>query len=248
MTSPSSSLILGVCAAAGLVGAAFLVSQSLNNMKLADRSVSVRGLAEREVRADLGVWMLKTRIAGDDLVAAQSAMDANLAKIKAFLTEAGFKAEEVEVKGLRVVDKNAQEYSSNDVKSFRYLVDANVVVRTPNVDAMVAATAKMGELLKAGVALVEENNCTPGPSYSFTKLNDIKPDMLKVATKNAREAAQQFAENSGSKIGALKNASQGVFSITARDNVEEGAEGGGCQPSDPNKKVRVVTGLQYYLD
>jgi hypothetical protein len=115
------------------------------------------------------------------------------------------------------------------------------------VGAVSKASQSSSALIAKGVAL-QQDECNPGPVYSFTRLNEIKPDMLAEATKNARSAAEQFAVSSGSKVGSIRLANQGVFSVIDRDRASEGSDNGSCgKPSDLNKRVRVVTTLDYYL-
>jgi hypothetical protein len=208
----------------------------------------VKGLVEREVVADLAVWTLKTKVAGYDLMATQRELEANVEKIRGFLKTNGFEGKEVEMRGLRVVDRKAQEYGDQRADQLRFIVEATVFLRSNNVEQVARVSQMTSELVKAGVALAEENTCNTGPTYLFTKLNEIKPDMLAEATKNARAAAQQFAADSGSEVGGIRQASQGFFSIASRDQGAETGEGGGCGPSDPQKKIRVVTTIDYYLE
>ncbi len=237
------SLILAL----GIVSAAALLGQSLLAMKLADRSVTVRGLNERDVRADLGVWPIRLKVAGDDLSAAQADLERQKQAVLSFLKKNAVANDAVSVVGQRVTDKLTNEYG-NHQGGFRYILQATVQVRTADVEALDKAASDAGSLLKEGVTLGDDG-CSTGPEYRYTKLNEVKPAMLAEATANAREAALQFANDSGSELGEIRRATQGYFSITARDIVEENNQGGySCVPSSIDKRVRVVTTVEYSLN
>ena len=128
------------------------------------------------------------------------------------------------------------------------MIEGSVLVRTNNVDLVQSVSGQTSEIVRSGVALSQENSCGGGPSFLFTQLNEIKPEMLAEATKNARKAAEQFAADSGSSVGSIKQAYQGVFSVTPRDQTESNDNSNSCDTvADPNKKVRVVTTVDYFL-
>lgn len=235
--------------AAGIAVAGALIAHGLHGMKRADRYVTVKGLVERELSADLAVWPLQVKVAGNDLASVQRDLDASVQKIVAFLKTNGVTENEVEVRGLRVADRRAMEYGEAKADQLRYIIQATVAVRSGNIELVRKVSQLTSELVKSGVALMDDNACNTGPTYLFTKLNDIKPAMLAEATQNARKSAEQFAADSGSAVGQIRQANQGVFSIAPRDQVNESGEGGGCGvPSDPFKKIRVVTTVDYYLE
>ena len=110
-----------------------------------------------------------------------------------------------------------------------------VTVYTDKIDGVRAALSEISELGKAGIVIAGDSydNRT---QYFFTKLNEIKPDMVEEATRNAREVAEKFARDSDSSVGKIKRATQGQFSIADRD-----------QNNPHIKKVRVVSTVVYYL-
>lgn len=241
-----SAFILSAGLVLGLVGAGCMVADGLKQMRLSDRYVTVKGLVERDVKADLALWSLPLRAAGNELNETQASMEASQKTLYSMLKEYGFKEDEIQAGGLRIIDRRAQEYSTyeND-KQFRYIMTSSVTLRSTEVDKMYTLTQKMQELIKSGVVLASESGCGSLPMFSFTKLNELKPDMLAEATKNARKAAEQFAADAGSQVGSIRQANQGVFSIAPRDDI--GGNDGTCIPDDVNKKVRVVTTVDYYL-
>ncbi len=248
-----SSYVLAIGLGVGLIGGALILRGSLGDIRKGERYVTVKGAAERDVRADLSVWPMKLRVAGNDLAEAGRSLESTRAKVLQFLSEKGFAADEVSSGGLRVSDRQASDYGQSNLRDMlRYVVEATVLVRSRNVDQVQQVSRMTDELVRAGVVLSSKNDWqAAGPRYVFTQLNSIKPEMLAEATKSARAAAAQFATDSGSAVGSIRRASQGLFSITNRDQSAPGqGEGGGSSDdeSDPNKRVRVVVTIDYLLE
>ncbi|MBB3859630.1 hypothetical protein GGQ88_000870 [Novosphingobium hassiacum] len=217
----------------GLVLGGWFIGDGLRRAKVADRAVTVRGLAEREVTADLATWTLAYSATAPDMASAQASVDRDSQSIRAFFAELGFPADALQPTGV-----NVQTMTNNGVVSFT--VRQRMTLRTTDVNRAQKAVKRQFDLVRRGVMLEEGS----GMAYTFTKLNAIKPEMVAAATKDARSAAEQFARDSGSSVDGIKNATQGYFEITARD----GDGGGGWGVSDtPYKKVRVVTTIDFYL-
>ncbi len=217
----------------GLVLGGWFIGDGLRRAKVADRAVTVRGLAEREVTADLATWTLAYSATAPDMASAQASVDRDSQSIRAFFAELGFPADALQPTGV-----NVQSFTNNGVVSFT--VRQRMTLRTTDVNRAQKAVKRQFDLVRRGVMLEEGS----GMAYTFTKLNAIKPEMVAAATKDARSAAEQFARDSGSSVDGIKNATQGYFEITARD----GDGGGGWGVSDtPYKKVRVVTTIDFYL-
>lgn len=219
--------------AIGLVLGGWFIGDSLRRAKVADRAVTVRGLAEREVTADLATWTLAYSATAPDMASAQSSVDRDSQSIRAFFAELGFPADALQPTGV-----NVQTFNNNGVISFT--VRQRMTLRTTDVARAQRAVKQQFDLVRRGVMLEEGS----GMAYTFTRLNTIKPAMVAAATKDARAAAEQFARDSGVSVDGIKTATQGYFEITARD----GDGGGGWGVSDtPYKKVRVVTTIDFYL-
>lgn len=233
--------ILAAAAAGGLValGAAaggVFIGKGIENVRVGDRSVTVRGLSERIVKADLAVLPLKFAAAGDDLQAVQADVDADTAAVRRFLAAQGYTPAEIDLGRLEVTDQYAREYQQQNVAA-RYRVAQTVIVRTTNVDRVQATTRQLDQLLRQGVILQDY----AGPSYLFTGLNDVRPKMIAEATASARTGAQQFAKDAGASLSGIRSATQGSFEIQGRDDI-------GYEPnSQVFKKVRVVTTITYGL-
>jgi len=228
---------------------ALFIGRSLQRFKAEDRSVSVKGFSEREVKADLAVWIIQTRMANNDLMEGSKAIEEAKNKVINFMVQNQIKQEEIIVEGIGVTDKKAQQYDNlQQGNAFRYLITQNFQIRSNNVDLIQKVSRMTGELLQVGVFLSSSNYGNPLQFY-FTKLNDIKPEMITEATKNARKAAQQFASENDSKLGQLKKATQGLFTIVDRTASLSGGEGGFASgTNDLFKKVRVVISAEYSIN
>ncbi len=230
----SAAAILGLLLAIGLVLAAWQIGQSLVAFRKGDRSVEVKGLSERDVPANLAIWPIAYAEADNDVSNLYRTLESKNAQLVAFLQQAGFKPEEISVSPPTVVDKLAREYGGEERSQFRYAARSTVTVYTPDVARVRGTMNRVGELGREGLATGGDQGVHP--EFLFTELNSIKPEMLEEATRNAREAAMKFANDSGSHLGKIRRASQGQFSISDRD------------ASTPYiKKIRVVSTVDYYL-
>lgn len=243
---------LGFLIMLGLIVGGWILGAEIKATRLSDRYVTVKGLVERKVKSDLALWPLSYKEAGDDLTSVYAKTEADKKAILEFLDQQGIQPSEIELGIVRVVDTQANEYGSGNRAPRRYIVEQQITVRTPRVDQLAAAAQKTMLLLQKGIALNSEPG--QGLAYKFTGLNSIKPDMITEATRNARAAADRFASDSGSKVGSIRQANQGVFSILPADQTsgtgEADQEAGGYLGADSSlmKTVRVVTTVQYYLD
>jgi hypothetical protein len=244
--------LLGFLLAAGLIVGGWALGSQIKATRLGDRYVTVRGLAERNVKSDLAIWPIDYKEAGDDLTSVYSKTEADRKVILQFLGEQGIQPSEIELGVVRVVDTQANEFGGVNRAPHRYIVDQQITVETSRVDQVAAAAQKTLTLLQQGIVL--GGNSGQGVAYKFTGLNSIKPDMITEATRNARTAADRFAMDSGSKVGSIRQANQGVFSILpANSGGDTGSpDDGGAYASNADsslmKIVRVVTSVQYYLE
>jgi hypothetical protein len=248
--SNRSQLILGLLLALGMIIGGWVLGAQIKATRLSDRYVTVRGLVERKVKSDLAIWPLSYKEAGDNLALLYSKIEGDKKTVLQFLQQAGIQSPEIEVSVIRVVDHQAQEYGSGNRSPYRYIVEQQITVRTPRVDQVAAAAQQTNQLLQKGIVLNSDRG--QELTYKFTGLNSIKPDMITEATRNARAAADRFAADSGSRVGSIRQANQGVFSILpadqASDNEPSEYSGGFNGGSSIMKTVRVVTSVQYYLD
>lgn len=229
--------IESIIVAVGIALLGVFIYFGLSAFAAKERVVSVRGLAEREVEADHVIWPIVYKTTGNDLQALYADINRAQSAISVFLTKNGVKKEDISVGAPQIVDLRADRYqSAQAAMRDRYNVTAVITVASDRVEAVRGLMSRMGELLKQGIA-ISAGEYGSQVQYEFKGLNKIKPQMIEEATKNAREAAKKFADDSDSDLGKIKKAQQGLFSIEDRD-----------QHTPYVKKVRVVTSLDYYLN
>lgn len=200
-----------------------------------DRVVTVRGLSEKTVNADFCIWPIVFNEVGDDLTEMYASVEKKTEAVVKFLRDNGVDQSEISLSSPDITDNRRNIYE-DQVKVARFSATVVVTVASSKVDLLRSLMGKQSELIKQGIAFTE-NDYRYHKVYSFNGLNDIKPAMIEEATKNARVAADKFAKDSQSKLGKIKNATQGLFSVTDRDE------------STPHvKNVRVVTNVQYFLE
>jgi hypothetical protein len=242
-----NNLLITLVIVLGFIICSIILGRSVQRFKTEDRTVSVKGFSEREVKSDLVVWTIRTRVAGNDLAEASKSIEEAKNKVIEFLLRNNIKPEDITQKDLFVNDKKAQEYVNQIGETYRFIVDKIIQVRSGDVDNVQKVSRMTDELLKAGVVLSTRNEFEGPVMYYFTKLNEIKPDMLSEVTRNAREAADKFAKESNTRLGALRKATQGLFTIVDRDNYVSGQAEYGRSGSDLYKKVRVVVNMDYSI-
>jgi len=238
--SPTLAIAL---VAAGVAAAGWFVGNGFVRGRTAGRYVSVKGVAQRDVVADMALWPIRFTASDNVLSEAQKKFDASKGTILAFLSKGGIDTSKTELQSFEVVDAMADRYRS-ETPSSRFIVSGTLMVRVDDPKLVQVASQNVGELAQSGVVIASGSQYGGGgPTYLFTKLNDSKPEMIAEATASAREAAQQFAKDSGSHLGPIRQASQGVFQILPRDPAP-----GVAEESQSNKTVRVVTTVEYYLE
>ncbi len=230
-----ASAVLGFLLLVGLLGTGYFISNSLLTVKAMERSVEVKGLAEREVKADIAIWPITFNVADNDLVKLSTTVNNKNSQVLAFLESKGFRAEEISINAPSIIDKLAREYDTNIPLGFRYSATSTVTVYTNQVDKVREARTQLADLGKLGIA-VGTDTMGVGVQYLYSHLNSVKPEMIEEATKNARQTAEKFAKDSSSQLGKIKRASQGTFSIDDRDSGTAFI-----------KRVRVVSTVEYYL-
>ena len=224
------SLKIGI----SIVMAAVILAVGLANIITPERSVSVRGLAEREVDADLAVWNMSFSMGENNLESMQKSILEKTEVIKKYLIKHGLEESDFTVKPAAITDNSLNSYMDQTKITYKFVAQQTILVRSGKIEAVKSAYADSLELVSAGIAVSQDYDSKV--SYEFTKLNDIKPEMIAEATKNARTAADQFAHDSNSKVGKIKKATQGLFTI------EDAAVG-----LEDKKSVRVVNTVEYLL-
>ncbi|MGB0859127.1 MAG: SIMPL domain-containing protein [Pseudoalteromonas spongiae] len=229
------SLTSTIIFALAIIVASLLLKQGIVEFKTLDRSVAVKGLAEKEVMANTVIWPINYSLAGNDLTKLIDELEAKNQAVRAFLALHGFSDEEISVSPPNVADKLAQPYAQLEKGQMRYFVMSSITVYSHEPEKVRHALTKVTQLAKQGIA-ISSDRYDAKVQYIFTGLNDIKPEMIQQATEKAREVAEKFATDSKSTLGKIKSARQGQFSISDRDS------------NSPHiKRVRVVSSVEYYL-
>ena len=193
------AIIVGVSLFLGFAIAGYFIGQGGVRFKSDIHTVTVKGLVEKEVKADHAVWTLRFRRASDDLRDAHTKISADRETALSFLLKQGFKDEEITRQPTQTIDKLAREYGQpQQGERFRYIVSSSLLLKTANVDLVPKALGATEELLKSGIVLDGgTEGGTANPRYVISTFNALRPQLLAEATKNARSTAQQFAADSG---------------------------------------------------
>lgn len=230
----TKTIIIGLCLILACVFSSLILGNALLGFKKLDRSVIVKGLSEREYPADTIIWPVGFVEASNDLITLYNTLEKKKTQITNFLITKGVDINDISFSHPNIEDKKATSYN-NGVVEFRYIAQQYITVRSTNVSFIRQLMTELPELGKQGIAFL--NNRYDNPTqYIFSKLNTIKPAMIEESTKNARQSALKFAQDSQSKLGKIKQASQGQFTINNRDI------------NNPHIKIiRVVSTVEYYL-
>lgn len=229
------ALALGLCVALGLAIGGFLLARGFYAARAADRFVTVKGLSEREVPADLALWPIVFTNTGNDLQALQAKVEQDAAAIREYLARFGFTEADTALSAPRVTDHLAHGGFRDQGPAERYQLESTLTLRSGEIDRVREAIQRSGDLVRAGVTLIRSYEVST--QYLFTGLEAIKPEMIAEATRDARRAADEFARDSGAGLGGIRRAQQGYFSIEDRDAFTPEA-----------KTVRVVTTVEYFLE
>lgn len=231
----NEKIVAAVIVAMGMMGMGGALRSGIIQFKDMDRSVTVKGLSEREVMADKVTWSLMYKELGNDPTEMYNLLEQKNGKVVAFLKAYGIKSENISINPPQIVDRQADNYG-NEIMNYRYKATSVITVTSSEVEKVRGLLSKQSELMKQGIALVSSEYGDNSVAYEFTGLNNIKPEMIEEATKNARTTAQKFADDSDSELGEIRSAQQGQFSIEDRD------------ANTPYiKKLRVVNTIEYSL-
>lgn len=233
--SKAGWIFLGICLFLGMSSLGYLLGDAAIRFKEYERTVTVKGLSEREYKADIVIWPIQFTAAGNDLTEMYRSIDRSTEKIRAFIKSAGIPDAEISFSSPAITDKLAQQYGDQSRAEFRYTASQIVTVYSGDIDTVRTLMGKLSELGKQGIVF-SGGNYQAQTEYIFSRLNEVKPGMIEEATRAAREVAEKFAADSESRLGKIRSASQGQFSISERDK------------NNPHiKKVRVVSTVAYYL-
>jgi hypothetical protein len=230
-----NALVLSLSLFLGLSVLGWFLAHAAISVKEYERTVTVKGLAEQEFVADVVIWPVAFTLASNNLTTLYQELETSTDTIITFLTRHGINNDDISIDTPAITDKSAQQYGGQSGAEFRYTAMQTVTVYTTDIDKVRSVMNRVSELGQQGI-VITGNNYQSQTEYLFTRLNDVKPQMIEEATRNAREVADKFAQDSDSRLGKIRRASQGQFSISPRDN------------NNPHiKNVRVVSTIEYYL-
>lgn len=236
---------LGFFAAGAKIGRGMYEARKMNHV------MTVKGLAEKDVEADLAIWDINYREIGDDLNLLNQKLSQDQTTVINFLRQQGFAVQELGILQIKVEDRLANFYNQNSqTNSPRYVLSGGIRVRANNVNRVQKTVQISGQLIQQGVSLAFDlSNLSPNPSYYFTKLDSIRPEMLTQATQSAQNVAAQFAKDLDSDIGKVLKANQGIFQIMSRDTSTMSSDWNSNINAlgSIDKKIRLVTTIDYQL-
>lgn len=241
MHNDNHRLLASFIIALGLAAAGFFPGYYYYQAKNNNNSVTVKGLAEMDVTADLAIWKLKFVTTGNNLIEAQQQISEQANEINAFLKQQGFTPQEINIERIETNDLMASPYRGNDANASRFILSQTVTVKSANVSLVSKSLPKTDGLIAKGI--IFDTSYNEPVSYIFTKLNQVKPQMLEQATVNAKTAAEEFAKSSHSRVGKIRRANQGVFSILPREQTANSFE-----TQQIEKTIRVVSTIEYWLE
>lgn len=219
-----------------IVVAGYFIGNTHKNALEYKRSVTVKGLSEHEVNADLAVWPINISLAGNDLGILKNNIESQKSQVYEFFKSQGFNEDELTMGTTNINDAKADRYGGNpNMIAYRYFAKTEFTIRTKEITRLQKALESSLDLIAQGIILESKNTWRP-IEYTFSGLNELKPVMIEEATKNARQVAEKFAKDSNSEVGKIMDAQQGLFSIYDRD-----------ENTPFIKKVRVVSTLKYQL-
>lgn len=250
-STKSTALICALILGLGVFGAGYCVGKSLYFSRLANRSVTVKGLAEQDVKSDLAVWEINFRQVGDNLIELNQKLQNDQNIIAEFLKQKGFTPEEIAVQQVKVEDRLSNMYNAPTGTALpRYVVTGGLRIRSTRVALIQQVSQQTGTLLQQGITLAfDSNTVSPNPSFYFTGLDAVRPTMMAAATRSARTVAEQFAKDAGTHLGSIQRASQGQFQVMSSDASVMSADWNSNQSTlgSIDKKVRLVTTIEYRL-
>lgn len=228
-------MLAGIFIGIGIFLGAIMLKNGISGIQDSQRVISVKGLSEKEVAANKVIWPIVFKVVNNDLIDIYNNIEKNNKQVVDFLKSNGVNENEITVSAPDIQDSQTDRYLSQQVR-YRYNGTSIITVASNNVEKIRQLIPEIATLIREGIAISANRQYENPVKYEFTGLNDVKPEMIEEATKNARISAEKFAKDSDSKLGKIKSATQGQMSISDRDE------------NTPHiKTLRVVTTIIYYL-
>jgi len=232
--------VLGLCLALGPITAGYFIYKGILEAKMSDRYVTAKGLVERIEKSDRGTLEIGFKVSGNDLSQAYEKLNKDTESIQVFIKNAGFDPKEISMWAPQVTDLHARDYGNGTLPPERYLIERTIAVNSQKVDLLNTVSGKTGDLISQGVTVTRGTT-----QFYLDKFNELRPALVSEATKNALEVAKSFAVTTGSQIGEIRKANQGVISMTS-PNAPPGQDYD-TGINSIEKKIRVVTTIDFFL-
>lgn len=239
LTLPAA--VLGLCFALGPALAGFFIYKGIVTAKMADRYVTAKGLVERMEKSDRGNWEIAFKVSGNDLPLLYQKLSHDSELIQGFLKKEGIDEKEISLSSPRVVDLHAREYGSGPLSPERYSIEYSIYVNSLKVDMLAALSGKTADFINQGVSLTRSE-----VRYYLDRFNDLRPSLIAESTKNAQQVAESFAQTTGSQIGGIRKANQGIIRLLSPDASPNDEYDTGL--NSLMKKIRVVSTLEFFLN
>ncbi len=241
MSTFFARVLPAILIAAGVGVSGWFVGQGLESFRQAERFITIKGLAEQDVKSDFAIWNLTFRRAGSEYQEVRQELANDRQAVVDFLVSQGFEPDEIETRSMRITDLLAREFGQQDV-ALRYTGEGSVVVRSARVDLVDSVASNIDPLIEQGVPMSQDGFAGGAPRYFLRGFNDVKPLLLQEAVNNAREQADKFAADAGAQLGALRRADQGIIRILDDDGSDGYTSG-----MTIGKRLRVVSTFEYLL-
>jgi uncharacterized protein len=230
--------------ALAIILAALSFSNAYKFKYKSNNSVSVTGLGSKDFVSDLIVWSGSFIRKNGSLKDAYAELDSDRDKIKKYLLKQGTSTDEIIFSAVDIDKEFTDVWDDSGTKTISvfsgYRLTQRVQIESKDVDKVEAISRQISELINLGIEFYSSS-----PNYFYTKLAALKIEMIAEATKDANTRAKKIAENAGSDIGALKNASMGVFQIVAQNSAEEYSWGGSFNTTSKRKSASITVKLEY---
>ncbi len=234
-------LILGISLALGFIISAFIVAGAAKSIKMANQSISVKGYAEKNLTADLGLWRSNITVRSQTMTDGYNRLQTDLQKVLAYLKSKGISEDMIKIDAVNSMQTYRTSENGNNSIPDGYQMNQMISITSNNVQDLMKLSTEASELIRDGIDFQSYS-----PEFFYTKLNNLKIEMLGAASLDARKRAETLAKNSGSEVGALKSAQQGVFQITAVNSTEI-SDFGAYDLSTIEKTIKSVVTIEFYI-
>lgn len=235
-------LFLGGSLALGLIISVYIAAGVVEEIQVRDKTISVKGYAEQPIKANLGIWSASLRVEARELPQAAAKLERDRNVLIDFLNQLGFESRDISLSSIDITERFKRDEKGRETSELaKYVLSQNYSIESEDVALIAKTSVVSGDLLVEGLELHVHD-----PRYLYTRLNDLKLQMLEKATVNGRERVLKLISASDASIGALRSASQGVFQITPINSTEVSGYGMN-DTSTIDKAIKAVVAVEYEI-